>query len=147
MSQPGRTPGPRGLLLGLIAVALLALLAQTYLALDRWWPQMASQVSSPSFAPALQPRITASSFDRIEGDVYRLQVSLQAAEHSVPMPALELTLTDAADQVLARRVLSPDMLGLKDVMLKPGAEQHIEQGVRLPASLQVAGYRLLAFYP
>jgi len=65
----------------------------------------------------------------------------------VAMPLLELTLTDAQDQVLVRRVLRPEgELGAAPE-LAPAAVWSATAPVQLEGGTPVAGYRLLAFYP
>ena len=67
---------------------------------------------------------------------------------SVAMPALELTLTDAQEQAVLRRVLSPEELAAPPD-LAAGAVWNGTVSVQVAATVapQVAGYRLLAFYP
>ena len=95
--------------------------------------------------------IDSSAFNKLRGDAYRLNVTLKnQAGTEVAMPALELTLTDAQDQAVVRRVLMPAELGtasgrdrgrLRVVRLRGAG------GARPAASDRIAGYRLLAFYP
>ncbi len=65
-------------------------------------------------------------------------------------PWIELTLTDARDRALARRVLAPrDYLGER-VEFERGLAAGAEQSLRLlldTASVQPTGYRLLLYYP
>jgi hypothetical protein len=72
-----------------------------------------------------------------------------SAATELATPAVELTLTDAQDQPILRRVLQPSDLGLVPVLAPQG-----ELSASLPVSVtleqgaaRVAGYRLLAFYP
>lgn len=94
--------------------------------------------------------IDSSSFVKAprDGASYELQVGIKNnAAFAVAMPALELTLTDAQDQTLIRRVLLRNEL-MAPVELAPGAvwSTAVPMQVVQGASL-VAGYRLLAFYP
>jgi len=102
--------------------------------------------------------IESSSFERVEGNTYRLQLSLRnTAAHLLALPALELSLTDSQQQVLLRRVITAQELDLKDEhsdalkddMLLPGAVWRMDQGLTLQDALdsRIAGYRLLVFYP
>jgi predicted Zn finger-like uncharacterized protein len=65
-------------------------------------------------------------------------------------PWIELTLTDARDRAIARRVLAPrDYLGER-VEFERGLAPGAEQSLRLlldTASVQPTGYRLLLYYP
>ncbi|WP_312303603.1 DUF3426 domain-containing protein, partial [Pulveribacter sp.] len=158
-----RRPAVRGLL-ALLALALAALLAgQAALhqrdALSARYPQAraALQQLCARLGCTLQPPrdisavvIDSSSFLKARGDAsrYELQVALKnTAAHPVAMPLLELTLTDAQDQVLVRRVLRPEgELGAAPE-LAPAAVWSATAPVQLEGGTPVAGYRLLAFYP
>ena len=66
------------------------------------------------------------------------------------MPALELTLTDAQDQPLVRRVLMPAELAPARGVIAPASEWSGSLAMAVAADGtggRVAGYRLLAFYP
>ena len=68
---------------------------------------------------------------------------------SIPlaMPAVELTLTDAQDQPMLRRVLLPTDMGAP-MELPAGGEWSASLSVIVTTGgARVAGYRLLAFYP
>jgi predicted Zn finger-like uncharacterized protein len=72
------------------------------------------------------------------------------AEFTQRQPWIELTLTDARDRALARRVLAPkDYLGER-VQFEQGIAPGAEQSLRLlldTAGLQPTGYRLLLYFP
>lgn len=94
-------------------------------------------------------QIDSSGLSKVgHGDSYQLQVTLKnTSVVDVAMPALELSLTDAQEAVLVRRVLLPDEWGGPAVL--PAAS---EWSVRTPVALQgaasqLSGYRVLAFYP
>ena len=95
--------------------------------------------------------IDSSGFNRLRNDTYRLSFTLRnTATVSVAAPAMELTVTDAQDQTLARRVLTPAELGATaDATIPAGGEWSRSVGVVLATEggTRVAGYRLLAFYP
>jgi len=95
--------------------------------------------------------IDSSSFSRIQGDAYRLNFTVKnAANTPLAVPAIELTLTDLTDQPVVRRVLLPAELGVKSDSLAAGAEWPISLPLAIKAvatSDQIAGYRLLTFYP
>ena len=67
----------------------------------------------------------------------------------VALPAIELTLTDAMDRVLVRRVLPPSAWSPGGAVLSGAAEQPVRLELALPAAeAQVmTGYRALLFYP
>lgn len=94
--------------------------------------------------------IESSGFNRLRGDNYRLTFNVRnTSPLGVAVPALELTLTDAQDQPLLRRVLSPTELGATQGAIPAGSEWAGSLGVVVDSgnANRVAGYRLLAFYP
>ncbi|MDR3004154.1 MAG: zinc-ribbon domain-containing protein [Acidovorax sp.] len=93
--------------------------------------------------------VSGSAFTKTEGErSYELSLSIQNQGRTpVGMPAVELTLTDAQDQAIARKIITAKELGAPHE-LRAGAQW---SGV-LPVTtqglnLQVAGYRVLLFYP
>jgi predicted Zn finger-like uncharacterized protein len=95
--------------------------------------------------------IDSSSFNKLRTDAYRLNVTLKnQAATEVAMPALELTLTDAQDQALVRRVVLPDELGGNATAIPATSEWSGSLALAVAGSEtsgRIAGYRLLAFYP
>lgn len=94
--------------------------------------------------------IDGSAFNKARGDHYLLNVDLRStAGVPLAMPSLELTLTDADDKTLLRRVLSPPDLRAPQVLAARGAWSGTLP-VKLLAPVdatRVAGYRVLVFYP
>ncbi|BFO54028.1 DUF3426 domain-containing protein [Acidovorax sacchari] len=93
--------------------------------------------------------IDSSSFNKARGDGFLLALTIRSrADFPVAMPALELTLTDAQEQPVLRRVLLP-----QDLSAPAELPAHGEWGGTWPVNVgaaggaRVAGYRLLAFYP
>jgi predicted Zn finger-like uncharacterized protein len=94
--------------------------------------------------------IESSGFNRVRNDTYRLSFTLRnSAPVQVQAPAMELTITDAQDQPIARRVLTPAELGASGQAIPASSEWGRSLGIvlNLPGSARVAGYRLLALYP
>jgi predicted Zn finger-like uncharacterized protein len=94
--------------------------------------------------------IETSGFNRLREDTYRLSFTLRnAASVPVAAPAIELTITDALDQTIARRVLTPAELGADPAVIPATSDWSRTVGIALDSSggARVAGYRLLAFYP
>jgi predicted Zn finger-like uncharacterized protein len=115
--------------------------------------------------------IDSSSFKKLGPDVYHLSFSLKnTGAIPLAMPFLEITLTDTRDRALVRRVLAPAQYGAGDgplaahsalagaVTMKvsdddeparsPPSAASASSAPSTPlASLRVAGYRVLAFYP
>lgn len=93
-------------------------------------------VSDSSFAAAAEPHH------------YRLELGVRnRSGAAVAMPAVELVLTDAQEQVLVRKVLQPSEIGAPQELAA-----HAEWTVTLPIAtqglnLQVFGYRVTVFYP
>ena len=98
--------------------------------------------------------IDSSSFNKGRGDNYQLRLVLKnTAAIPLAMPAVELTLTDTADQAVVRRVLTPAELGAANALPARG-EWSGSWAVGLGAvpgtagpAPRVAGYRVLVFYP
>ena len=106
--------------------------------------------------------IDSSSFNRLGPDVYQLSFSLKNTG-TIPLawPSLEVTLTDARDHALVRRVLAPAQYGAGTgalaahsalagaISMKVSDAPSIASSAPSSASvpLRVAGYRILAFYP
>ena len=92
--------------------------------------------------------IESASFNKARGDGYQLSLSMKSkAAIAVATPAVELTLTDAQDQPVLRRVLLPaDMAA--PAQLQPGGSWSTSVAVVVTTGgARVVGYRLLAFYP
>lgn len=112
--------------------------------------------------------IDSSTFTRIGPEAYRLSFALKNTGATLlEIPSLEVTLTDSQDQAVVRRVLAPAQFGastgtlaahselLGSVSMKVSGDSGHAVSPSLPssalaappASFQVAGYRILAFYP
>ena len=95
--------------------------------------------------------IESSSFARVRGESHSLAFVLKnTSEIALAIPSMELTLTDAQDQVVTRRVFKPAELGTTATVLMAGAEWSGAATIAVDTGSKterVAGYRLLAFYP
>ena len=118
------------------------------------WVKEFCLVAECTLAPLRQIEsivIDSSSFNKIRGDVYRLNFSLKnAAPTELALPAIELSLTDVHDQPLMRRVFEPEELGIKSGVLQAGSESStsVTLGIKNTGGAdRIAGYRILAFYP
>jgi hypothetical protein len=96
--------------------------------------------------------IESSSFAKVRADVYKLVFTIKSVGVTdIAAPSLELTLTDTQDRPLLRRVLDGAEYGASKAALHPGAD--INASIALQVSglgeggENIAGYRLLAFYP
>lgn len=95
--------------------------------------------------------IDSSSFTKIRGGAYRLNFTMKnTADTALAIPAIELTLTDALDQPVVRRVFFPAEMGGSSDTLAADSEWPASLAMAAKASgmaERIAGYRLLAFYP
>lgn len=92
--------------------------------------------------------VESSSFQKLRGEEYRFSLVLQnRSGMAVAMPAVELTLTDAMDQPVLRRVLLPAQWAAPSELAARGewAAARTVQVQSVPA--RIAGYRVVAFYP
>ena len=97
--------------------------------------------------------IEASEFLKNPDESYALHVALRNSSlHPVAMPALELSLLDADQQLVARRVIAVDPAVPAPPVLPARGQWNIDAtvDVRLPPDLaqrDISGYRLTVFYP
>jgi len=94
--------------------------------------------------------IDSSGLVRLLGQLHALDVELKNTQDwPVAMPSFELSLTDAQDQVLVRRVfLAKDWPDAPQV-LTPGQAWPVKLrlSIALSANQTMAGYRIALFYP
>ena len=82
------------------------------------------------------------------GDSYQLTLAIKnLSGAAVAMPAVELTLTDAQDQAVLRRVLLPAELEAPVELAAHGEWSGQTMVVLAGPALRLSGYRVLAFYP
>eukprot|EP01034_Spumella_vulgaris_P045431 gene45431-56590_t len=78
--------------------------------------------------------IDSSSFNKARGDSYVLAITMKSrATLPLEMPAVELTLTDAQDQPVLRRVLLPSEMSAPQELPAGGGEQAVFQPQRVLA--------------
>lgn len=94
--------------------------------------------------------IDSSAFHRMNDSTFRFSVGLRNQQDMpIATPALELTLTDASEQPIARRVLSAAEIGAP-LAIPARSEFSGTNTVTVSAPSDpaaVTGYRLVAFYP
>ncbi len=158
-----QSPGMRALLTATVVLLTGLLFAQWALfernRLVAWKPglQPTFQAVCGVLGCALEPvrRIDAIVIDstalvRRLGNFYSFDFVLKnTASIGVAVPALELSLTDASDRVISRRVfLTEDMPAVPDVI---AAGRSLNVGLRLSIAVgdavPMSGYRALVFYP
>lgn len=95
--------------------------------------------------------IDSATLGKMAGDVYRWKFTVKnTALIALALPAIELTLTDALDQPVVRRVFLPAQLGATVDTLAAGADWQVSLDLSVNAAIasdRVAGYRVVAFYP
>ena len=93
--------------------------------------------------------IVIDSSSLVRSDLaYVLNLSLRnSLEMPLAMTAIELTLTDDQDRALTRRVLSPSDLGAPSVLAAGQVWQRSLSVEPLSLQAEIAGYRLVSFYP
>ena len=92
--------------------------------------------------------IDSSSFNKARGDSYQLALTMKSlANIPLAIPAIELTLTDAQDQPVLRRVLLPTDMAAPSELPARGEWSASVAVIVTTGGARVAGYRLLAFYP
>lgn len=93
--------------------------------------------------------IEGSSFNEDPDGGFILQLRLKNTQHhAVATPALELNLTDMQDQVVVRRVFTPEELAVRDHIL-PLRDVRAVLNFDLDETIaeRVAGFRAFIFYP
>jgi hypothetical protein len=156
-----------------LALAVLALGAAALLAAQvahTWRDRLAARM--PALAPLLAQgcawldcdvgparlldalSVESSGLVRVErSNLYKLQVSLRnRADHAVALPALDLTLTDARGELVARRVLQPAELGAAEATIAPGRDLALQATLQAAAVADgstrvITGYTVELFYP
>ena len=93
--------------------------------------------------------IESSSFTENPEGGYTVQLRLKNTQHhAVAMPALELNLTDAQDQVLVRRVFRAHELSARDhLQALRDVRTTLHFDVDDKVSKRIAGFRAIVFYP
>lgn len=93
--------------------------------------------------------LVSSAFEQREAGHYRLMLQWRNLNsYPVATPAVTLALTDAQDQVVVRKVLTPQMLDVP-LFITPGALKTVVSDLNGldPELAAVAGYRVMLFYP
>ena len=103
--------------------------------------------------------VESSSFNKAKGDGYLLSFAIRNQfDFDLERPAVELTLTDAADKPVYRKVIAARELKPDSPLMSAGEEWVVAVPVTVLASAgmtpakdkarpTIVGYRLLAFYP
>jgi predicted Zn finger-like uncharacterized protein len=104
-------------------------------------------------------KIDSSSFQKIttvvgentRAEAFTLKLSLKNnANTALAIPAVELTLTEAGDKPVLRRVLLAKELGFNGTSLAANGDWSVTSTLNVtpnPAMATISGYRVLLFYP
>lgn len=156
-----RSPGMRALAASAV-VALLAVLAlqvthhfrDTIAArwpdasptLIAWCSAMGCAIEAPRRIEDVAVESTALT-RAAAPDAFGLSVVLRnRGPLTIALPSIDLSLTDASGQLVARRVLAPRDFRVASTLIKPGAESAL-QSVLAVAGAHVTGYTVEVFYP
>ena len=93
--------------------------------------------------------LVSSSFEQRAEDRYRLTLQWRNLNsYPVATPSVELSLTDAQDQPVVRKVLTPEVLDLP-AFITPGGLKSMAFDLDGTSSefQSVVGYRVVLFYP
>lgn len=115
--------------------------------LKAWCAAMSCTVEAPRRIDDVVVESTALTRTSSGPDAFRLSVALRNRGATiVAQPAVDLTLTDANGQVIARRVLAGRDFGIASTAIKAGAEATL-QLVLSAGVARVSGYTVEIFYP
>jgi predicted Zn finger-like uncharacterized protein len=105
------------------------------------------EVAWPLDLPAVS--LVSSSFEQRAEDRYRLTLQWRNLNsYPVATPSVELSLTDAQDQPVVRKVLTPESLNLPAFITPGGLKSMAFDLDGASAEFQsVVGYRVVLFYP
>lgn len=101
----------------------------------------------PRLPESLQ--IDSSAFTRNSQDFYSVQVRIKNTEHfALAPPHVELSLLDIYDDVVLRKVFSPQELKLgASIAPLRDARVAVDFDLQEPIAARVTGYRIFLFYP
>ncbi len=114
--------------------------------LQRLCAPFGCEVDAPREIEALQVQ-SATLQEASRAGLYELSVVLvNRSELRVRMPALDLRISDARGDTVARRVLTPSEIGQASTMIAPGGETTMRSLLRIDHA-GIAGYEVSVFYP
>lgn len=94
-----------------------------------------------------QLSVESSEFHHLAGSIYRLTTRLRNRDGvALSVPSVDLSMTDASGQLVARKVLQPGDLGSRSRSIGAGQELTL-QAVLDTGPRGVAGYTIELFYP
>jgi len=69
------------------------------------------------------------------------------SDQEVRMPSFDLTFMDLNGEIVARKVLSPEQVGIRQKALGPDAELHVHARLQVGGTLDASGFQAYLFYP
>ena len=115
--------------------------------LDAWCEAVGCRIEPLRRIEDISVESTALTKLAAPADAFRLSVALRnRGELPLALPSVDLSLTDAAGQVVARRALAPQDFHIGAISLGPGAESAWQLTLSA-GSPRVAGYTVEIFYP
>lgn len=111
----------------------------------------AFKIDSSSFKKIPSLSTNSTQADNSHAEVFSLRLSLKNnSDAPLAMPAVELTLTEAGDKPVLRRVLLAKELGFSGITVAANSDWTGSATVGVspnPATPPISGYRVLLFYP
>ena len=115
--------------------------------LTAWCGMTACAIEAPRHIEDVAVESTALTRASPGQDAFKLSVALRnRGATTVAQPSIELSLTDANGQIIARRMLAARDFRVASTSIKPGAEATL-QLVLSASSARVSGYTVEIFYP
>ena len=112
-----------------------------------WCASAGCKLQAPRRIEDISVESTALARAAAGTDTFRLSVTLRnRGTVPVTMPSVDLTLTDTAGQLVARRALNPSDFRIADAVVAPGSEAAL-QLLLSAGNPRVSGYTVEVFYP
>lgn len=119
----------------------------TAASLTAWCGLMACAIEAPRRIEDVAVESTALTRALPGQDAFNLSVVLRnRGTTAVAQPSIDLSLTDAGGQIIARRMLSAREFRVASASIKPGAETTLQLALSAGAA-RVSGYTVEIFYP
>jgi len=116
--------------------------------LGAWCRVAACRIEAPRRIDDVTVESSALALAAPGSDAYKLSVTLRnRGPLPVRVPSVELSLTDAANQLVARRVLSPADFRAPADALPPASDMPLQLLMTSASPRQIAGYTVEVFYP
>jgi predicted Zn finger-like uncharacterized protein len=125
---------------------MAARLPGTVAALQAWCKFSGCTIEAPRRIEDIVVESTALAKAPV-GDAFRLSVTVRNRSTTIAaLPWIDLSLTDANGQLVARRALGPKDFGSRATTMQPGGETSL-QALMSTGTTRIAGYTVEVFYP